>query len=197
MQGTIALQPELPAPVEVPPVEPTKSMKGGEGSGNFGHEGRPGEVGGSGEGGGSGEDGGSGEGGGDENPAHIAYDALYNEGGEGYNPHPAYNPSPYDNPTFGEKRDSINRRLNAIDYNAPENNDRITALRQEYDKTYITEGWTKEVTLERRGRWNAAIKSGEYTTAAGKITAAAKGKIESTLGFDFETLKEAVRIHGG
>jgi hypothetical protein len=34
------------------PIEDTTHLQGGEGSGNFGHEGRPGEVGGSGEGGG-------------------------------------------------------------------------------------------------------------------------------------------------
>ncbi len=45
-----------PAPASAPaqevPTEPNPKGKGGEGSGNFGHEGRPGEVGGSGEGGG-------------------------------------------------------------------------------------------------------------------------------------------------
>ena len=49
----------IPTPVSgkitnTPPVE--ESYKGGDGSGNFGHDGRPGEVGGSGEGGGGGAD---------------------------------------------------------------------------------------------------------------------------------------------
>ncbi len=39
-------------------IEDERFKKGGPGSGNFDHEGRPGEVGGSGEGGGGGKDGG-------------------------------------------------------------------------------------------------------------------------------------------
>ncbi len=47
-----------PAPAPAPASEEPEELegKGGEGSGNFGHEGRPGEVGGSGEGGGGDED---------------------------------------------------------------------------------------------------------------------------------------------
>ena len=47
---------KLSAPIPTPAGEVSnpKAIKGGEGSGNFGHEGRPGEVGGSGEGGGGG-----------------------------------------------------------------------------------------------------------------------------------------------
>ena len=119
---------------------------------------------------------------------------MNNEGGEGYNPYAEYQKDKFENVTMGEKRDSINRRLNAIDYNDPRNRERIDSLRKQYDQTYITEGWSKDVTISRRAAWNSAIKSGKYTTA-GKITSDSKARLEKDMGFSFESLKEGVRIH--
>lgn len=162
--------------------------KGGDGSGNFGHSGQGnGEVGGSGDGGG----------GGGRNPRETAFDRTFNEGGEGYNPYRDGNAYPSDRTIrSGVKRDSINRQLNAIDYNDPSNQPRIEKLRQEYKQTYEADGWTAGVSAERRQQWNTAIKSGKYTGRDGTINSDSLAKLEKDIGFSRGVLSDALRVHG-
>jgi len=53
--------------------------------------------------------------------------------------------------------------------------------------------WTKEETMARREKWNAAARSGNYTTRTG---GALLGKLEGDMGFRATTLKRHIQRHG-
>jgi len=176
-------------------------QEGGEGSGNFGHAGIPGEVGGSAPGGGGGSAP-SGVGKGDER----YYNRIVNEGGEGYNPITAArekreleadiarDKGRSTDPAY--RREKIERELASTDWDNQLNREKVTRLRQEHTQTYIDEGWTKEVTGTRREAWNAAGRSGKYTNSKGQITWKDKVRLEHDIGFSFDSLKDAISAHG-
>lgn len=53
--------------------------------------------------------------------------------------------------------------------------------------------WTRDVTIERRARWNEAVKGGRYSTPKGGIHVA---NLVTAMGFAAETLKRHVARHG-
>lgn len=52
--------------------------------------------------------------------------------------------------------------------------------------------WTREVTIERRAAWNAAVKGGRYLNAKGGVHVA---NLVKAMGFDAATLKRQVARH--
>ncbi len=132
------------------------------------------------------------------------WDALYNEGGEGYNPF--REPQERENRplTLAEKKDLILRELESKDnaiaresgtYDA----EAIQALNAEYDrlgkegqKAFAKE-WTLKVTIARRAEWNARVKSGEFGTS--QIDYKAYGKAQRDQGWTIEDLKKAIKIN--
>lgn len=58
-----------------------------------------------------------------------------------------------------------------------------------------TTSWTREETIARRERWNAAVKSGKYTKG-GRISAKSVLRLQKDMGFMHHELKAAIEAHG-
>lgn len=67
----------------------------------------------------------------------------------------------------------------------------FAAVRQAAADRFAAE-WTPEVTIERRAAWNAALKDPRYNPSGRNVLV---GKLEREIGFGFEDLKAAVKLH--
>lgn len=58
------------------------------------------------------------------------------------------------------------------------------------------DGWTKEVTQQRREQWNARVASGEFNAANGKIDMLKLQKAQKAQGWTTISLKLAITHYG-
>lgn len=57
--------------------------------------------------------------------------------------------------------------------------------------------WNKERTAERREKWNARVRSGEFTDKkTGKVDMKKLTQAQNEQGWSFSTLKEYIKKHG-
>lgn len=101
-----------------------------------------------------------------------SFDAIYNDGGEGYNPMRHSKAA-----MMAEHRQTMAARQKLEDAKA--------AFEAE---------WTLEVTNERRAAWNAAVQAGEMTTA-GEVDPAKVAQVTARLGYGLAELRRAKSIH--
>lgn len=73
------------------------------------------------------------------------------------------------------------------------NQARINAEPASAPRVNANDEWTREVTIERRAAWNAAVKSGHYVAPSGGV---APALIAKALGYSFMDLKHHVARHG-
>jgi len=131
------------------------------------------------------------------------YDAIYNEGDEGFNPVRAARD---DREAAEERALPVNREERLCDISneinrlgsSPEGDEKREALWAEASEikaeiaTEFAAKWTAEITAERRAAWNKKVSSGEIKTAADVARA------RRDLGWsitDLADLKKAVAIH--
>lgn len=125
-----------------------------------------------------------------------AYDAIYNEGGEGYNPFRDRAPVP-DAPR-ARTADDVRRDLDCCGMD-PRRAAEVQALRAELAALIAAEDaafaavWTPEVTAARRAEWNARVIAGEFgaTTVDYRAVAAA----ERAQGWTNADLRRAIALH--
>ena len=188
-------------------------VKGGEGSGFFGHAGRPGEVGGSQPSGAVSYNDPTGN-------LEREFDRVNNEGGEGYNPYRAAREEREHQEAAEEhrryaatpegQRDAIHRELSHLDWAAGEHGlthedeERRTTLRtqlRDMDTQIETrkiadlesKGWSKEQTITKRNAWNTNIR--RLQSEGVKIDSALQRKLEEEAGFSVVELRRAVETH--
>lgn len=139
------------------------------------------------------------------------YDSIHNEGGEGYNPYRVE----IDRRDHDERKaavsdlDKLRRRLRvecgsvaretygdaAIDAIAAPILDAIDKIEATAQAATEAE-WTREVTIARRERWNAAVKSGEFgVPGRDKIDYAAVDDFAAANGWNLDDLRAAIRRH--
>ncbi len=126
------------------------------------------------------------------------HDAIYNEGGEGFNPYrDKIEPPTEGPPTRSERKSEIYRRLEVINgtFSRERNADEIAELREELDLIEASElaefcaTWTRETTKARREAWNAKVDAGQIKTAA-DVDAFRRAN-----GWGLSEIREAVKLY--
>ncbi|HUS83492.1 MAG TPA: hypothetical protein VM013_09600 [Dehalococcoidia bacterium] len=69
--------------------------------------------------------------------------------------------------------------------------DELRAQVQTEDAARFEAEWTREITIERRAAWNAALRDPQYR-ARNAAKSVLVGKVQSDLGFTMDALKTAV-----
>lgn len=145
------------------------------------------------------------------NPEWVRYNDLYNEGGEGYNPHPKYIESTAPEPLWSILSDKIARLTRVL--NGTSESDPLfakwsaerSALQAQLDAERRRESaqeadtfasvWTAEVLEKRRAEWNSRIKP--YVDAGKSISTAELVAIQRDLGYTIDDIKRAKALHQG
>ena len=140
--------------------------------------------------------------------AERDYDATYNEGGDGYNPHRAERHERERQAALAtpRTRDDICRELERLDcslarecgtYDA----DKIAALKSELAAVDKAENdafaaeWTREVTIARRAEWNA--EADKLVAKHGRnVPGVEVRKLTERLGYGMREILAAKEIHG-
>lgn len=100
------------------------------------------------------------------------FDRTYNDGGYGYNPARHSEAA-----MMAEHRRAMELRQHLAD-----------------EKVAFEAEWTREVTIERRAAWNAAVQAGEMTTG-GKVDPAKVQQAMDRLGYGITEIRRAVSLH--
>jgi SPP1 gp7 family putative phage head morphogenesis protein len=118
--------------------------------------------------------------------AKKSYQAMMNEGGEGYNPYQVDNAPPM------SRRDimlKLTDQMNVTNTTDP----KWIELKQRWESLFLEE-WSLETTKARRELWNSWVMAEK--AAGRKIPNELKVKKEKAFGFTFQELKIAIGLHG-
>lgn len=118
--------------------------------------------------------------------AKRSYQAMMNEGGEGYNPYQVNNAPPMDRREIMLK---LTDQMNATNMTDP----KWAELKQKWETLFLEE-WDIETTKARRELWNSWVLAEKK--AGRKIPNELKVKKEKAFGFTFKELKTAIGLHG-
>lgn len=118
--------------------------------------------------------------------AKKSYQAMMNEGGEGYNPYQVDNAPPMSRRDIMLKLIDQMNVTNTIDPKWME-------LKQKWESLFLEE-WSLETTKARRELWNSWVMAEK--SAGRKIPNELKVKKEKAFGFTFQELKTAIGLHG-
>ena len=140
--------------------------------------------------------------------AERRYDAIHNEGGEGYNPHRAERQDRERQmaAAMPRTRDSILRDLERLDCSIARESGtydevKVSALRAELaamdkaDNDAFAAIWTRDVTLARREAWNAEIKA-MAARNGNKCPSREINALVARLGYDHNDIRRARALHG-
>ncbi len=127
----------------------------------------------------------------------LTYDAIHNEGGEGYNPY--RDTLPETEPLRPRVLEDVYHELERIDRHSshPATVTRLASLKAECEEleaeraaTFAAE-WTPELTAARRAEWNAKVRSGQVVSTPKSVVAA-----EREQGWTVTDLEKAIVLNG-